>query len=546
VPFDRGQGFVGRTEELKRLKEKISQPDSRRIVSVLGLGGIGKSRLALEIAYRIQMEHPQHSIFWIQATEQLTFEKDVLEIGKKLRIPGIEDDKADVKTLVKQRLSDSSTGPWLLILDNADDEARWGEKSNPSNQESTLVDWLPRTTNGSILITTRSRRVASYLAGREVTEVHAMSPDEASQMFMNGLERPDLAANRNATSSLLEKLTYLPLAIIQAASYMNMTQEPVQTYLELLDEAETDVIKLLSKDFGDPFRYPTAKNPVATTWLISFEHISEHNQLAATYLSYMACLREKNIPLSLLPEADSKLDMIEAIAVLKGYSFVKKQTGSGGGNDHEILYDMHRLVYLATRNWLRREESLAQWTLKAVTRLDEVFPDDDYKNRSVWRTYLPHAHYVLDSVFIKDGVKEKVQLLWKFAMCLYRDGRYNEAEKSFFDVMETRKRVLGRDHPDTLASMGNLASTYLSQRRWKEAEELEMQVIETRKKVLGEKHPDTLINISNLASTYLSQGRWKEAEELEVQVIETRKRVLKKEHPDTLISMSNLALTYSN
>jgi hypothetical protein len=190
--------------------------------------------------------------------------------------------------------------------------------------------------------------------------MHAMSPDEASQMFMNGLERPDLTANRNAISSLLEKLTYLPLAIIQATSYMNMTQEPVQTYLKLLNEAETDIIKLLSKDFGDPSRYPTAKNPVATTWLISFKHISEHNQLAATYLLYIAYLREKNIPLSLLPEADLKLNMIEAIAVLKKYSFVKKQTGSGDGNDHKILYNMHRLVYLTTRNWLRKEESLTQ------------------------------------------------------------------------------------------------------------------------------------------------------------------------------------------
>jgi hypothetical protein len=64
----------------------------------------------------------------------------VLEIRKKLRISGIKDDKADVKTLVKQRFSDFSTGPWLLILDNANDEARWEKKSNPSNQESTLVD----------------------------------------------------------------------------------------------------------------------------------------------------------------------------------------------------------------------------------------------------------------------------------------------------------------------------------------------------------------------------------------------------------------------
>ena len=73
--------------------------------------------------------------------------------------------------------------------------------------------------------------------------------------------------------------------------------------------------------------------------------------------------------------------------------------------------------------------------------------------------------------------------------------------------METRKRVLGQDHPDTLISMGNLASTYWSQGRWKEAEELFVQVMETRKRVLGQEHPNTFISKGNLVSTYQNQGR---------------------------------------
>jgi len=85
--------------------------------------------------------------------------------------------------------------------------------------------------------------------------------------------------------------------------------------------------------------------------------------------------------------------------------------------------------------------------------------------------------------------------------------------------------VLGAEHPSTLTSMNNLASTYADQGRWKEAEELFVQVMETRKRVFGVEHPSTLNSMNNLASTYADQGRWKEAEELEVQVIETRKRV---------------------
>ena len=86
-------------------------------------------------------------------------------------------------------------------------------------------------------------------------------------------------------------------------------------------------------------------------------------------------------------------------------------------------------------------------------------------------------------------------------------------------------------------------STFWNQGRLKEAEELDMQVMETRKRVLGEEHPSTLTSMANLALTYKNQGRWKEAEELEVQVMETRKRVLGDEHLDVLMAMDNLAFT---
>lgn len=80
-----------------------------------------------------------------------------------------------------------------------------------------------------------------------------------------------------------------------------------------------------------------------------------------------------------------------------------------------------------------------------------------------------------------------------------------------------------------------------NQGRWAEAEQLEVQVMETRKMVLGPEHPDMLTSIANLASTFSNQGCWAEAEQLEVQVMETRKTVLEPKHPDTLTSMASLA-----
>src|SRR5204862_129233 len=123
---------------------------------------------------------------------------------------------------------------------------------------------------------------------------------------------------------------------------------------------------------------------------------------------------------------------------------------------------------------------------------------------------------LLSDAVNKNG-EDRTELAWNFGLCLLSDGRYNEAEKALLEVMRRNRTVLGEEHPDTLTSMANLASTYRNQGRWTEAEELEVQVIERSKRVLGAEHPDTLTSMANLASTYRNQGRWKEAEDLQAQ-----------------------------
>jgi hypothetical protein len=126
----------------------------------------------------------------------------------------------------------------------------------------------------------------------------------------------------------------------------------------------------------------------------------------------------------------------------------------------------------------------------------------------------------------------------KFGLVYHETGCWKEAEEIQVRVMEKRKRLFGAEHPDTLASMGNLASTFQNQGQWKKAEELQVQVMETRKKVLGAEHPDTLTSTGSLASIYSNQGQWKKAEDLQVQVMETSLRLLGAEHPHTLTSIS--------
>ncbi|KAJ9133892.1 TPR-like protein [Pleurostoma richardsiae] len=250
---------------------------------------------------------------------------------------------------------------------------------------------------------------------------------------------------------------------------------------------------------------------------------------ATTQVSVILELRLHGVPglSDLVKETD-------AMGTLQGYSFIIKQNG-------DLAINIHRLVHMATRNWLRKEELLFTWTGKAIARLAEVLADISHDNRVVWRSYMPHAYYTLNQNLANEVDADRLDLLSGYGVCLYYDGRYWEAEALFVQLIEMRKRVLGEEHPDTLISMNNLALTFWNQGRWKEAESLNVQVIKTRKKVQGEEHRDTLTSMGNLASTYRNQGRWKEVENLQANELETCSRVLGEGHPSTLTSMNNLA-----
>jgi hypothetical protein len=315
-----------------------------------------------------------------------------------------EEENADVKTLVQHQLSQESTGRWLLVFDNADDIDLWfGKGDNAANSQRLVYDYLPRSGYGLIVFTTRSRKIAVKLAGTNIIEVKEMDSSVAKQVLSNSLVHQDLLADDKTVMKLLDRLTFLPIAIAQAAAYINVNNILLSDYLALLEQS---VIELLSEDFEDEGRYREAKNPVTATWLITFEQMQRNNPLAAEYLSFMSCIDPRNIPQSLLPSAQSLKEEIDAIGTLSAYSLVSRRSV-------DESFDLHRLVYLATRNWLRMQNSLEEWTGKAIARLEEVLPENNPENRRKWRAYLPHAHYVLESDVAKDDFEKKMGLLWK-------------------------------------------------------------------------------------------------------------------------------------
>ncbi|KAM3086792.1 hypothetical protein ACMFMG_000914 [Clarireedia jacksonii] len=539
VPFPRNERFVGRNWHLDQLATKLSSDQFCQRVAITGLGGVGKTQIVLEYAYRIKKKSPECSVFWILASSNVSFEKGYSDIAECLKITGITKENANVKQLVKTALSQESTGPWILIIDNADDVDVLF-KNGDDLGSLPLIDYLPASCKGSIIFTTRTRKAAVKQAGGDIIQIDEMSRDDAKEFLRMSLRRTDLLNENAAVIKLCKLLAYLPLALTQAVSYINMNDIPISQYIGLYEGSEEDIIEVLSVDFEDQGRYREMRNPVAATWLISFRKICQQDDLAGEYLSFMACLVRQNIPQSLLPIPSSKKKAIDAIGTLTAYSFITK-------HDLNNLFDVHRLVHLATRQWLRNENKLIVWTDRALIRLADIFPSGDHENRAIWSTYLPHACNILAQHRL-EAMSEttRITLLDNIGWCLENTGQYREAEKIHRQVQELRIKVLGPEHPDTLMSMCYVAAALREQGNYREAEQIHRQELELCSKILGPEHPDTLTSISYIAAALSNQGNYREAKKMHRQVLELRIKVLGPKHPNTLASMYSVAAALSN
>jgi tetratricopeptide (TPR) repeat protein len=312
-----------------------------------------------------------------------------------------------------------------------------------------LKNIIPRNESGHVLFTSRNRQLALKLAASNVVSVPDVDQKTAKEIFRKLLIRKDLLQDDYVTSALLEQLAFLPLAISQAAAYINQNDISLARYMSLLGEHEGSTMELLGGEFADDGRYAGIQNTVATTWLISFLQIQQVDEVASDYLSFMACINPRDIPESILPPTTSAKRKVEALGLLKAYSFVNAQV-------NDSILSLHRLVHLATRNWLRNRDALGSWIEKAADRLDKIFPNNSHDNRQMWREYLPHAQYLTDSTEFQAYQADHDDLLARIGSCLGSDGRYGEAEIVFRNALEIRERACGLEHPDTLTSISLL------------------------------------------------------------------------------------------
>jgi tetratricopeptide (TPR) repeat protein len=508
---------------------------------IYGLGGSGKSTLALEFAYRA-LAH-RSLVFWVPAISQESFERAYRDIGVRLRIPGVSDDDADIKKLVKDALSSRSLGKWLMIVDNADDSAVLLGTANANPTPASLKDCLPHSDSGTILFTTRNRKVAGDLMLSNVLELSDMSKAEASQLLARWLAKQALLDDRTAVDQLLKLLTYLPLAIVQAAAFINNNDITISGYVSLFQQSGAEV-ELFNEQFEDPLKYREMNNTVARTWHISFDHLHRHDQLATHYLSFMACINRTDIPQSLLPSGDSTLvQQVKALGTLAGYAFITERQQPVQDLNRERFFDMHRLVHMASAWWLEGQHERATWMGRTVTRLHDVIPRGGHEGMRTWSAYLSHAVYV--ARLIEDQTAG-ASLLDRVGRCQVSLGQYSAAESTHRQALSLREKSLGKEHSQTIMSINEVALALHVSGKYKEAEVMHRQSQALTVKVRGPKHRESLVSTSNLAAVLNSQGKYEEAEAMNRQTLMQREVVLGREHPDTIMSLSALAVVLTN
>jgi tetratricopeptide (TPR) repeat protein len=534
VPFGRNSRFSGREIELGWLEEKMFRKGHTEKIAVAGLGGIGKTQLVLELACRFKEKYQNCPILWVPAMDIKSLEEAYLNIAQQLNISGWANNEINAKRLVQHYLNGINAGQWLLIMDNADDINMWTSRSESGSVRDGLMEFLPKSNRGCVVFTTRDEKVAVKLAHEHI-KLTQMTKSEGIKLLRRHLvKQNEEIFDHDIAHALLEHLTYLPLAIVQAASYIRNNGITIADYLSLLKEQEEEeLIELLSEDFEDEGRYRAAPNPTAVTWLASFERIKSFDMLAVKYLSFMSCVNSENIPKSLLPKGASRKAEMDAIGTLVAYSFISKR------HDEQSV-DVHRLVHLAVRYWLKKEGCIDQWTEEAISRLVEVFPTINDTTRPIWRSYLAHAQHVLkyESAHRNRPLSPELKIIVQ--RCLYDDGRLHEAEILLLQIIRWQRNMLGNAHVDTLTSRYNLAMVYASQGHIKKSFDMQSLVVKDAAVSLSLDHELTLKSKSSFAATLTERGSYSDAEDLLNQVIDRQRNTLGKDHMDTLRSTISL------
>lgn len=343
VPFGRNESFVGRENILRRLLERIppdASLDTCQRVALEGLGGVGKTQIAIEAIYQLHHRDPNCSIFWVPAISSDAFQDAYRNIGRKVGVSS-DANSGDAMLLVKAALESADVGRWLLVIDGADNENVLGDGVS-------FAAYLPFNRTGSILFTTRNRHAVHSL---QVGFIHVepLENPEAMKLLGSGSLGLSLIEGENEDSSetLLTLLTNLPLAIQQASSYLDKYQMSSADYVHTYQSSQDEMVYLLSRRFEAHGRYEGAENAIITTYFTSFRQIEQLDPLAANFLRAISFLAHHDIHREMLPLDCSQRKFNEIFGILAAFTFMRRRNIG-----QVVCYDFHRLVQTSLRAWI--------------------------------------------------------------------------------------------------------------------------------------------------------------------------------------------------
>jgi nucleoside phosphorylase len=534
IPFPRNPFFTGREDMLRLLHEQLQRNKTLALSqpkAISGLGGIGKTQLAIEYAYRFHQDY--QTILWARAESTEALNSSYADIARQLSLPEKDEQKQAVTIeAVKKWLRTHQS--WLFILDNAD-------------EPDVLLPFLPAATGGHLLLTTR----ATALRGLGISspiEVEIFTPEQGALFLLHRAGLLALDASLDLASpqdhdlaiKIAQELGALPLALDQAGAYIEATSCSLSEYQQIYQQHRTELLQERRTLVTD---HP---EPVATTWSLSFTRVEEKSPAAAELLQLCAYLSSDAIaeeiisqgapylgPL-LAPVAADPFLLNQAMEALRAYSLVARDPNAK-------TLSVHRLVQVVLQDALPAETG-KQWMQRAVLAVNAALPDVEFTSWAIYERCLLHA--LLCTTWIEHQqmiFPEAARLLNQVGRYLTERARYAEAEPLYQRSLAIRERHVGAEHSDTSESLNNLGNLYAQLGRYTEAKLLLKRALTIDEKVSGPEHPNTAIDLNNLAVLYREQGCYAEAEPLYQRALAIDEKIFGPEHPDTAVDLNNLS-----
>ena len=506
--------LAGREEILAGIDARLSADPSAGpgVVALFGLGGVGKTAIAVEYAHR---QLGQRGLVWQFAAEDpATLAAGFSELATQL---GTEDLVKAGDPVAQVHAALARREDWLLLFDNA---------PNPA----AISKVLPPAGVGKVLITSQ---YAYWPAGWGL-EVPVLDQATAARFL---LDRTGASpAEALAADELASELGGLPLALEQAAAYMMATGRDIREYLTIFQRRRTE---LLSR--GDPVGYD---KQVTTTWELAFAELGQSSP-AAALLRFVACCAAQDIPLYLLllprpgleaefsaevaqllvPLLEDTLARDDAIAGLRRYSLISAP--------HDGRVSVGRLVQAITLAQLPSVLA-ADWRQATAAVIQAALPDDpeDPVTWPVFAELLPHAQAALPPA--SEGMS-------KIAGYLGATGNYEAARAQAELILHARELDFGTEHPQTLKARSDLASWSGAAGDPAAARDLYTALLSASERELGPEHYQTLSVRGNLAYWTGEAGDAAAARDQLAALLPVSERVLGGEHPQTLSIRSDLA-----